>query len=61
MDPNTTFNLKINLLGNRKKCRQEFKCYSFDMDVDSDISNYKYLHDSMVDKYPPGYLDVAHF
>ena len=36
------------------------KCFSFDMVVDSDIANYKDLVESVVEKYPPGYLKVAH-
>ena len=59
-DLNTTFKLKIKLLGNRKKCRQDVKCFSFDMVVDSDTTNYKNLVESVVEKYPSGYLGVAH-
>jgi len=40
MDLNTSFKLKIKLVGNRKKCRQDVKCFSFDMVVDSDKLNY---------------------
>jgi len=30
------------------------------MVVDSDLSNYKDFIESVTDKYPPGYLEVAH-
>ena len=36
------------------------KCFSFDMVVDSDTTNYKDHVELVVEKYPPGYLDVAH-
>ena len=38
MDPNSSFKLKIKLLG---KCRQDMKCFSFDMVVDSYKINYE--------------------
>jgi hypothetical protein len=60
MDPNSSFKLKIKLLSNRKKCRQDIKCFSFDMVVDSYKINYEDLVESVVEKYPPGYLEVAH-
>ena len=60
MDLNSSFKLKIKLLGNRKKCRQDMKYFSFDMVVDSDKINYEDLVESVVEKYPPSYLDVAH-
>ena len=36
------------------------KCFSFDMVVDLDKINYEDLVESMVEKYLPGYLEVAH-
>ena len=60
MDPNSSFKLKVKLLGNRKKCRQDMKYFCFDMVVDSNKINYEDLVESVVEKYPPGYLDVAH-
>ena len=39
MDVATNFLLKIHLLGNRKKARKDVKCFSFEMVVDSDLSN----------------------
>jgi hypothetical protein len=60
MDSATNFLLKIHLLGNRKKARKDVKCFSFEMVVDSDLSNYKDFIDSVTKKYPPGYLEVSH-
>ena len=59
-DPNTSLVLKIKLLGNYKKSRQDVKCFSIDMVVDSDTTNYMDLVESVVEKYLPGYLEVAH-
>ena len=36
------------------------KCFCFDMVVDSDKINYENIVESVVEKYPPGYLKVAH-
>jgi hypothetical protein len=36
------------------------KCVSFDMVVDSDKINYEDLVESIVEKYPLVYLEVAH-
>jgi hypothetical protein len=36
------------------------KYFCFDMVVDSDKINYEDLVESVVEKYPPGYLEVAH-
>jgi hypothetical protein len=36
------------------------KCFSFDMVVDFRQINYEDLVESVVEKYPPGYLEVAH-
>ena len=52
--------LKIHLLGNHKKARKDVKCFTFEMVVDSDLSNYKDFIESVTDKYPAGYLEVAH-
>jgi hypothetical protein len=60
MDSDTNFLLKIHLLGNHKKARKDCKCFSFEMVVDSDLSNYKDFIDSITNKYPPGYLEVAY-
>ena len=50
----------MKLLGNRRNCRKDVKCFSFDMVVDSDRTNFKDLVESMVEKYPPGYMEGAH-
>jgi len=52
--------LKIHLLGNHKKARKDVKCFTFEMVVDSDLSNYKDFIESVTDKYSAGYLEVAH-
>jgi hypothetical protein len=54
MDPNTSFSLKIKLLGNHKKSRKNVKCVSFEMVIDSNLSNYKDFTDSVLEKYPLG-------
>ena len=60
MDPNSTYLLEIRLFGNKKKVRKDFRCFCFDMTIDSDLTNYKDLLEEIVEKYPPGYLEVAH-
>ena len=60
MDSASCYLLKIHLLGNRKKARKDLKCFTFEMVVDSDLSNYKDFIESVTDKYPAGYLEVAH-
>nr|TKW10151.1 hypothetical protein SEVIR_6G143500v2 [Setaria viridis] len=60
MDPNSTYLLEIRLFGNKKRVRKYFRCFYFDMTVDSYLTNYKDLLIEIVEKYPPGYLEVAH-
>ena len=60
MDSASCYLLKIHLLGNRKKARKDLKCFTFEMVVDSDLSNYKDFIESVTDKYAAGYLEVAH-
>jgi hypothetical protein len=60
MDPNSTFTLNIKLFGNKKKVRKDMICWTFDMVIDSDLTNYMDLVEEIVNKYPPGYLEVAH-
>ncbi|KAM0873461.1 hypothetical protein ACQ4PT_038054 [Festuca glaucescens] len=60
MDPSSSYLLKIRLLGNRNKARKEIKCFCFEKIVDSDFTNYKDLVASILDQYPPRYLEVAH-
>ena len=52
--------LEIKLLGNSKTRRQDCKCFSFEMVVDSDRTNFSDFIESVVEKYPPGYMEVAH-
>jgi len=47
-------------LGNIRNCRKDVKCFSFDMVVDSDRTNFKDLVESVVEKYPLGYMEGAH-
>ncbi|CAN6251217.1 unnamed protein product [Urochloa humidicola] len=60
MDPNLTFKLKIRLFGNPKEVRKDVVCYNFEMDIDSDVTNYNDLIEDIVHNCPPGYLEVAH-
>ena len=52
--------LEIKIIGNRKKAIKDVQCFSFEQIIDSDLTNYKDLVESIVEKYPPGYLEVAH-
>ncbi|XP_044950499.1 uncharacterized protein LOC123400148 [Hordeum vulgare subsp. vulgare] len=60
MDPNSSYLLKIRLVGNKRNARKEIKCFYFEKMIDSDLTNYKDLVESIVDEYPPRYLEVAH-
>lgn len=60
MDPNSSYLLIIRLFGNPKKARKEMRCFLFEKVIDSDLTNYKDLVESIVEQYPPRYLDVAH-
>ncbi|RLN21953.1 hypothetical protein C2845_PM07G18990 [Panicum miliaceum] len=60
MDPNSTFLLNIKPLGNRRKARKDMRYFAFEKVVDSDLINYKDFIESVVEQYPPGYLEVAH-
>ncbi|RLN18050.1 uncharacterized protein C2845_PM02G15230 [Panicum miliaceum] len=60
MDPNSCYLLQIKLIGNRKKIRKDMMCYSLEQIIDSDLTNDKDLVESIVEKNPPGYLEVAH-
>jgi hypothetical protein len=50
-DSDTSFLLKIHLLGNPKTTRKELRCFDIDMIVESDLSSYKDLVDSVTEKY----------
>jgi hypothetical protein len=43
-----------------KNTRKDVKCFSFEIIVDSYLSNYRDFIESVTEKYPPGYLEVAH-
>ncbi|TVU49092.1 hypothetical protein EJB05_00383, partial [Eragrostis curvula] len=59
LDPNTSFLLKMELVTNRKKARRG-KCFCFDKVVDSDLTNFSDLVESVVHEFPPGYFEVPH-
>ncbi|KAM0838195.1 hypothetical protein ACQ4PT_061129 [Festuca glaucescens] len=59
VDRKSSYLLKIRLLGNPKKTRNDI-CYFFEKVIDSDLTNYKDLVQSIVEEYPPCYLEVAH-
>jgi hypothetical protein len=60
MDTDTSYLLKIHLLGNPKKSRKDVRCFSLEKVVDVDFTNYTDLVQSFVQQYPLGYLEVPH-
>ena len=60
MDPNSCYVLKIRLLGNPKKARKEPMCFYFEKVIDSDLTNYEDLVESIIVQYQPCYLEGAH-
>jgi hypothetical protein len=60
MDSNSSYLLKVRLFGNQKKARKYKKCFCFDKVIDSDLTNFKDLVESIEEQYPPRYLEVAH-
>ncbi|CAN6180906.1 unnamed protein product [Urochloa humidicola] len=60
MDPKSTYLLKIKLFGNPRKAKMGDGPYCFDKFEDSDTINFKDFIESIVDKFPPGYLEVPH-
>ena len=58
MDSN--FKLEIKLLGNSKTHRKDVKCFRFEMVVDPHRTNFNDFVESVVQKYPLGYMEVAH-
>ncbi|XBJ05788.1 hypothetical protein VPH35_024504 [Triticum aestivum] len=60
MDPSSCYVLKIRLLGNPKKARKEPMCFYFEKVIDSDLTNYEDLVESIIVQYQPRYLEVAH-
>jgi arginine/lysine/ornithine decarboxylase len=60
MDPNSTYLLRIKLVGNKRKTRQEFSsCYNFTKVVDADTTKFKDFVESIVNEFPPRYKEVA--
>ncbi|RLN25404.1 hypothetical protein C2845_PM07G09850 [Panicum miliaceum] len=60
IDPNSCYFQEIKLIGNRKMTRKDVQCFSFEQIIDLDLTNYNDLVESIVEKYPPSYLEVAH-
>jgi hypothetical protein len=50
----------MKLLGNRKKARKDLRCSCAEKVIDSDLTNYNDLVESIVEQYPPSYLEVGH-
>jgi hypothetical protein len=60
MDPNSSYLLKIRLLGNPKKTKEEKDfLFCFEKVIDHD-NNYKDLIELIVDYYLPHYLEFGH-
>lgn len=59
MDQSSSYCLKIRLLGNPKKGRKGINTFCFEKLVDSDLANYDDLVASIIEKYPPRYLEVT--
>ncbi|KAM3277450.1 hypothetical protein ACQJBY_045376 [Aegilops geniculata] len=60
MDPNSSYLLRIKLFGNPKKARKDIRCFYFEKVINSELTNYKDLVESIVKQYPPRYMEVAH-
>ena len=60
LDPNSTYILQMKHLGNPKKARKDARCFCFEKAVDSDLTKFQDLVESIVDQYPPGYMEIAH-
>ncbi|XP_037443042.1 uncharacterized protein LOC119311508 [Triticum dicoccoides] len=60
MDPNSSYLLRIKLFGNPKKARKDILCFCFEKVIDCAVTNFKDLVESIVEKYPPRYMEVAH-
>ncbi|CAN6198602.1 unnamed protein product [Urochloa humidicola] len=60
MDPKTSYQLKIHLKCNPRKCRQDVSCYRINKLVDSDVCNFKDFVEEIVDQCPHGYNELVH-
>ncbi|CAN6328395.1 unnamed protein product [Urochloa humidicola] len=60
MDRTIKYKLKIRLICNPQKARKDISYYAIDKKVESDKTHFKDLVQSIVNRYPPGYLEVAH-
>jgi hypothetical protein len=59
MDPNSSFLLKIKLVGNKKKARQDLGCHTFTKVVDVDTTSFRDFVELIVDEFPPRYKEKA--
>jgi len=59
MDPNSSYLLKIKLVGNRRKVRQDMSCYSFTKVVDADTTIFNDFVEPIVDEFPPRYKEMV--
>jgi hypothetical protein len=48
------------MLGNPKTARKDIKCFYFEKVIDSDLTNYEDLVESITLQYSPRYLEVPH-
>lgn len=60
MDPESSYLLKIKLLGNPEKARRDVDCFCLEKVIDSDTTNLKDFVESIVEQYPPRYKEIAH-
>jgi hypothetical protein len=59
MDANSSFLLRIKLVGNKRKVRQDLSCYSFTKVVDVDTTNLKDFVESIGNEFPPRYMEYG--
>jgi hypothetical protein len=59
MDPNCSYLVRIKLVGNKRKDRQDVGCYSFMNVVDADTTNLKDFLETILNEFPPHYKEVA--
>ncbi|OEL38948.1 hypothetical protein BAE44_0000033 [Dichanthelium oligosanthes] len=60
MDSKTSYLVEIKVICNSKKARKIFRSFCFERAIDSDTINFMDLVESIVDQYPPRYMEVAH-
>ncbi|CAN6300354.1 unnamed protein product [Urochloa humidicola] len=60
MDPNSSYVLKLRHLANPENARKDVTCYYFEKDIHRDKTNFMDFVNSIVNRFPPGYMEVAH-